>query len=105
MRAGALRHQIIIQSVIETPDASGSPVEAWSTFATVSAAYEPQNGKESVTEDQEQATLTTRFRIRYMSGVTAKMRISFDSRIFDIRSIVDVGGRQKQLHILCGENV
>ena len=104
MRAGALRHQIIIQSVAETPDASGSP-EVWSTFATVSAAYEPQSGKESMTEDQEQATLTTRFRIRYLSGVTAKMRISFDSRIFDIRSIVDVGGRQKQLHILCGENV
>jgi len=105
MRAGALRHQIIIQSAAEAPDASGSPVEAWSTFATVRAAYEPQSGKESFTEDQEQATANTRFRIRYLSGVTAKMRISFDSRVFDIQSVIDVGGRGKQLHIMCAENV
>ena len=105
MRAGALRHQIIIQSVTEVPDASGSPVESWSTFATVSAAYEPAFGSEGVKEDQEQATVNVKFRVRFLSGVVPKMRVSFDSRLFDIQSVIDVGGRGKQLHLMCVENV
>ena len=105
MRSGALRHKITIQQPAEAQDASGSVESSWIPFATVSAAYEPQSGKESFTEDQEQATSSIRFRVRYLSGVTPKMRISFDSRLFDILFVKDVGGRRKQLHIMCEEQV
>lgn len=105
MRAGLLRHKITIQQVAEAQDASGSMDEAWSTFVKVWAAYEPQTGKESFTEDQQQAFLTVRFRVRYLSGITPKMRILFDGRYFDILATADVGGRGKQLHIMTRENV
>ncbi|MCP5018065.1 MAG: phage head closure protein [Ketobacter sp.] len=84
---------------------SGEVISVWSAFATVFAAYEPQSGKESQTEDQEQAFNTARFRIRYLSGVVPKMRILFDGRYFDIEAINDVGGRRKQLHIMAREHV
>jgi len=105
MRAGLLRHQITIETVSESQDSSGAIVSAWSTHAVVMAAYEPQGGSESFKEDQEQATQSVKFRIRYLAGVTAKMRIVYDGRHFDILSVADVGGRQKQLHLMCSENV
>lgn len=105
MRSGLLRNQITIESVTETQDSAGSPIESWTTYAVVMSAYEPQSGSESFDEDQEQATVKHRFRIRYLSGITPKMRISFDSRIFDIESVINVGGRNKQIHLMAKEHV
>lgn len=105
MRAGALRQRITIQQAIESQDSSGSVTKVWTTFATIWAAYEPQTGSESFKEDQEQAVMGVRFRTRFKAGITPKMRVSFDGRVFDILSLVDVNGRSKQLHIMTRENV
>jgi SPP1 family predicted phage head-tail adaptor len=105
MRAGLLRHQITIQTSTVSRDSSGSTIDTWATYAVVMAAYEPQSGSESFKEDQEQATQTVKYRIRFLAGITPKMRVLFDSRVFDILSVIDVGGRNKQLHLVCSEHV
>ena len=105
MRAGLLRHRIVIEQTTESRDSSGSVVNTWTQFATVSSTYEPQSGKEGVTEDHTQATQAVKFRIRYLAGVAPKMRITFGGNIFDILSAVDYLGMRTETHIMCQARV
>ena len=105
MRAGRLRHQIVIQICAATPDGAGAEVKTWSTFATLQASYEPLMGKELFAAQQEQARATTRFRVRFVAGITPKMRVSFDNRLFNIESVIDPYGRGRELHLMCAEDV
>lgn len=105
MRAGRLRHQISIEQVTETPDGSGGLVKTWSVFAPLRASYEPLMGKELFSAQQEQANVSTRFRVRHVAGITPKMRVVFDSRRFNIEGVIDVGGRGRELHLMCTEDV
>ena len=47
--------------------------------------------------------VTTRFRIRYLAGVKAAMRISFASRTFDIQSVINPDERNRELHLMAVE--
>ena len=53
--------------------------------------------------DQEVAERTVRFFIRWQTGITHKMRISYDSRLFDIRTVIDVRERNRSIEIIAVE--
>lgn len=103
MRSGLLRHSITVQQPVETQDATGAVVATWATYAALRAAYEPQSGRESFSEDHPQAFGLVRFRTRWVTGITPKMRVLYGTRVFNILSVVDVGGRGKQLHLMTEE--
>ncbi|MFT6496253.1 MAG: SPP1 family predicted phage head-tail adaptor [Cycloclasticus pugetii] len=105
MRAGRLRHKVEIQQATESQDSTGAIVETWATFLTLRASYEPKTAKESYQSSQEFAQSSAMFRTRYRSGVTTKMRLLFDNRLFDIEGVVDMYGRGREMQILCTENV
>ena len=70
MRAGLLRHRIVIQqkgTIIR--DSFGEPTPAWPILATVWAAVDPLRGREFAEQRQAGAEVTTRIRIRYRSDV------------------------------------
>lgn len=106
MRAGTLRHRITIQEPSASQDSYGeeTPV-AWSTLATVWAAFEPLSGDERYIEvaDQRLAETRVRFRIRYRDDVTHKMRVSWRSRTFNILEVRNVGGRDREVYLICEE--
>lgn len=103
MRGGALRHPIIIQATTESRDAVGSVTDLWATFASVRAEINPSMGKEYFDSARLNAENAAVFRIRYLSGLKTKMRISFDSRLFDIESFIDVRERNREVLILTME--
>lgn len=103
MHSGALRHKIIIQQPAGVRDSNGQMVETWTTFATVWASVEPLQGREFFAADQINSEITTRIRLRYLSGITQDMRISFDSRIYDIRSIIQVREIHHEMQLMCKE--
>lgn len=105
MRAGALRHTLVIEQPTETQDAHGQAVPSWSTFATVPGSLEPLNGREIFAAAQVQAEITARARIRYLAGVTAKMRITFESKIYAITAVIDRELRHRELELLLAEGV
>ena len=105
MRAGQLRHRVIIQTPTETQDAQGQPVKSWGTFATVHANVLPLKGREYFNAQQINAETTTKFVIRYLAGITEKMRISYDSKLYNIQGIVNVGERDRIIELMCGEGV
>ena len=79
-------------------------LETWSTYATVQASIEPISGREYFAAQSTQADVTHRIRIRYLSGIVPKMRVSYNSRIFDILSVINVGERNRELQLMCRES-
>jgi len=105
VRSGIYRHKITIQQPTESVDAFGQAIKSWSTYAQPFAAVEPLRGREYFASQQFNAEITTRIRLRYLSGVTPKMRVSFDGRIYNIQSIIDVSERNRETHLMCSEGV
>lgn len=105
MRVGKLRRRIIIQQAIESANAYGELVQTWITFANVWAAVEPLRGREFFAAQEQQARATTRIRIRYLAGVTPKMRVLFDSRIYLINAVINPEERNAEMQLMCEELV
>ena len=105
MRAGQLRHKVIIQENTPSRDDYGAEAESWSNFATVWAAIEPIRGREFWESQQINAEVTARITIRYLSGVTPKMRVKYGTRIFDIISVINPEERNRDLQLMVKEAV
>lgn len=106
--AGKLRHRVIIQRLVAgSPQqtASGQPDEAWATYLTVLASVEPLNGRELFAAQEHHSEVTTRVRVRYRDGVTAKMRVSFDGKLYNIAAVIDPELRHREFQLLCVEGV
>jgi SPP1 family predicted phage head-tail adaptor len=99
MRAGTLRHRITIEAAT-VANVYGEEVETWSAIAEVFAAREDLSGREFFAAQQTNAEVTTRFRVRYIDGVTAKMRVYSDGVPYDIESVQDPDGRRRELILL-----
>ena len=101
MIAGRLRHVIAIQSKAFTTDAWGGQVEAWTNFATgIRAEVNPLSGRELIASQAAQSATTCRFKIRYMAGVKQAMRVVYGGQYYNISAVVDVDGRQRELHLM-----
>ena len=108
MRAGALRHRLTFQQLPATPqrDSTGAEVEDWQDVATVWGSVEPLTGRELFTAQQLNATLSHRVRLRYLPGITPKMRIQFGPRYFLIDTPpINREERNIELELLCTEVV
>lgn len=105
MRAGHLRHTLVIEEATETRDAHGQAVATWSTFATVPGSLEPLSGREFIASAQVQAEVTARARIRYLAGVTPKMRITHEGKVYAITAVIDRELRHRDLELLLSEGV
>ena len=105
MRAGTLRHRIVIQRATSAPDAAGQQIKTWATWNTVWAMIVPLQGRELVAAEQAQSETTVHIRIRYLDGLLTTDRVLWDSRYFAINGIVNPGERNIEMQLLCKEIV
>jgi SPP1 family predicted phage head-tail adaptor len=102
MKAGDRRHLVNIEKRIDVKDEVGQMVPTWPTWrANVPAAYEPARGREFFAAQGQIVSEPALFRIQYDANVVATMRIKFRSKIWDIASVEDVGGLDRELHLYC----
>ena len=105
---GRLNKRIIIQQLVTgspAVDSLGEPNTSWDDLAEVWAAIEPLQGREFWAQQQIQAEITIRVRIRYLSTVTARMRVLYKSRILDIHSVIDPKEKHEEQQLMCSEGV
>ena len=103
LEAGKLRNRIIIQQRSTTKNSFGETIDTWTTFTTLWAAIEPLRGREFFESKETQAEVTTKITIRNKSGITPQMRVSWNSKIFDIKSIINIESRNKEVILMCQE--
>tara|TARA_R110000744_G_scaffold179989_1_gene298984 strand:- start:814 stop:1137 length:324 start_codon:yes stop_codon:yes gene_type:complete len=103
---GEMRNKIVIQTLSGGTDAGGGQATSYGTLATVWAKVENMSGSEGMFGDQVRATSNYKFTIRYLSSVTAKHRISYNSKVFNIQHIQSVlEGKEKFQEISAMEGV
>lgn len=110
-----LRHRLTLQQEMQSPDGAGGTVKSWQDVADVWAEIIPltgasltlsrSSGKEEMVGAQTQAELSHRVRLRYRAGVTAAMRLAFESRLFNIRYVANVNEHDEMLELLVQEGV
>lgn len=96
--------RVVIESRSLTQDALGGPVESWSTFATVWGQVVEMRGWEVSANRilQTAAVRQTLLRIRYLSGVTATMRVKFRGRTMQIANVTEIG-RKNMMELVLGD--
>ena len=98
MIPGRMNRKITIQEFgDDSPafDSYGAPSGSWGTYTTLWAEKIEQKGREFFAGGVVGEGVVV-WRIRYDSGITTKMRISYDSKYYDINSIVEIGFREGQ---------
>lgn len=98
MRAGRLDRRATLLAAAVAQDATGEEVAvSWLSIATVWAEHVPVSGSERTAGSQIASSVTDLFRIRWshqVKGLTAKHRIRFDGRDYNIESIREIGRRE-----------
>ena len=103
MRAGRLRHRLVLQSKTETRNAYGEAVITWATQATVWGSIEPLSGKEYLAQAQVQSEQLVRIIIRYRSGITTAYRVKNNTQTYDIEAVLNDQMHDRMLTLMCRE--
>ncbi|MBY0474214.1 MAG: phage head closure protein [Nitrosomonas sp.] len=104
--AGQLNRQISIQQRSQTKDAEGGMVDAWvDVFPAVLlwARVNNLSGNErsSTKQGGQVSDARTEFTIYYLAGVTNEMRISYNSKHYNIRHVNNYMDLNEYLIITC----
>ncbi|HUS95676.1 MAG TPA: phage head closure protein [Hyphomicrobiaceae bacterium] len=102
---GKFRYLVTIQKLDGTLDAAGQEVQSWVSHGQRYASIEPLSGRELYTARQFFADVTTQMTMRYLAGVTPKMRVSYNSTVWNIRSAINIENANRELQILATEIV
>lgn len=81
----------------------GNSRPIWKNVATVRASVEPLQGREYFSGPFQIGENIVRIRIRYLEGITRKMRIRYGNRLFDIYSVIDGMESHRELQLMCKE--
>lgn len=103
VRAGKLRHPIIIQEKVRVEPGDGTWTTAAANVATVWGAVVPLSGRELFEAQQVVPDTTHRVEIRYYPGLTASHQLLHDGRVLQIQSVIDVDERKIDHHVMCKE--
>jgi len=105
MEAGTLRHRItIIADDSDTLDADGHKVANEQAIGRSCASVEALRGNELWRAQQVQPEVTARIRMRYRSGMSSTRRLideCCENVEYDVLAVIDVGGRKRELELLC----
>lgn len=109
MQTGKLNKRVKIDRPVETQNDSNEVTTEYQEWTTVWASIEPLVGREFLTAQQLQADVTTRIRIRYLEGVTRKMRVRYDrlagsptiTDYYVIDTVIPVMEDRRQMDLMC----
>ncbi len=108
MQIGKLRHRVTIEEQIETQDPdTGAVGVTWATVhARIPAEVLPDRAAEFFGAQQIQSTANAMIRMRWVPGITGKMRVIHHVRpgideVWDIEGAVHFQSRQRELRLMC----
>jgi SPP1 family predicted phage head-tail adaptor len=99
---GKLRERVTVQQATESRNAIGETVLAWSTYDTVWASVEGVSSREALDAGKIDIQISHRVRMRYLSGITQNMRLSWRNRTLEIVSLLEYGNRSEHV-LICQE--
>lgn len=107
MRGGTLRHPVRVERATETRNDFGEPIKTWTLLANTRAAIEPLRGSERMIAMQVQSDVTNKITLRWHSAIAelgTKDRIVLGSKQFDIKSVMNVDERNREVQVMATEH-
>lgn len=104
MRAGKLRHQVILQTMSRSSDGGGGASLTWADTETIWADINALSGEERYAAQKDTPVLSHEIIIRYRT-INPQQRIKFGSRLFDIEAVKNKDERNAMLTLECVEQV
>jgi SPP1 family predicted phage head-tail adaptor len=99
---GKLRERVTVQIASGATNTLGETVLTWANSTAVWASVEGVSARESLTQGQQEISITHRVRMRYLPGLTQQMRFSWRSRTLEIVSLLEHGNRSEH-EAICTE--
>ncbi len=101
MQAGSLDRQIqLLRYTPTAADGFGSADETYVCFAVVWASVMDLRGTQFIAAQQTNSGITTKFKIRHRTDLTARDRIEFNGRQYEIIGAPIEIGRNEGLEIM-----
>jgi SPP1 family predicted phage head-tail adaptor len=104
MKAGDLRHRIVIQR-LDTFNTLGEVTDNWTTYVTVWANVAPLKGREYFDSAMQEAEVDSRITMRYLPGIKPQMRVVYGNQTYDVKSVINVGMKDRELQLMVQEIV
>lgn len=102
MNFGRLNERVIVQQSTDAANSLGETIQTWATFATVWASVDGVSSQEALRAGQVGVAISHNLQMRYLTGLTAQMRILWGSRILEITSVLEADS--KTVHnLVCQE--
>ena len=107
MRAGPLRHRIVIERPYRTQDSeTGATTIIWIQWAKPNARIEPLSVRDFMAAQTMQSAVAARIIIRYINGLKPEMRIKYRDKIYAILGVLpDIKSGFEYLTIAVSEGV
>lgn len=93
MLAGRLDREVDILESAGSQDDTGDDRRTWSVVATIWAEKQDLAGKTFFAARQDNSEITTRFRMRWRTGLSADNRLRYDGVDYEIVSVAELGRR------------
>lgn len=97
--AGKLRERVTVQIASGTTNAIGETVLSWSDSTAAWASVEGVSSREALDAGKQAETITHRVRLRYLPGLTQRMRFAWRNRTLNIVSLLEYGNRTEHVAI------
>jgi SPP1 family predicted phage head-tail adaptor len=105
LRVAPLRHYVEIQDYTEEQDSSGDLVKGFGegsqAYAVVRASIRTLRGRELLAAQSTYAEADAEIRIRYLDGVSERMRVKHGDTYYDILNVDDVERRHIEMILTC----
>jgi SPP1 family predicted phage head-tail adaptor len=107
--AGELRHRLRFEQLTAVTDSSGHPIQdpetgkkqqAWTLFANRWARIRFLKGRELLLAQQINSKVTAEITVRFVPGLTSKMRIVHGSTYFNIEGVLPDDDSGIEWHVL-----
>lgn len=108
MKAGAIRHRVVVEEPILSQNATGEEEVSWALVGKVWAAVEPLKGRERLQAAQINAAMDTRIRIRWseaMDRMNATWRLTHRAVVYNIVSIAHLNMARREIEIMATSGV
>jgi SPP1 family predicted phage head-tail adaptor len=109
IEAGKLRHLVEIQGFTTAQDSSGDDVKTYAdgsgAFAHVHAEIKTLRGRELIAAQTEFAEADVQITIRYLDGLTERMRVLHDGIYYDILNVNDIERLHRVMVLTCKTGV
>jgi len=110
VRAGDLRHLVVIEQQAQTQDSFGGQPLTWTAVDTVWADINPLSGREREASQAINVEISHEITIWYQARfadpkVMAAYRLRYGTRLFNIHGTLNVDERNREITILAGEGM